>query len=155
MIVNNLVLKHKVERIQIMPDEYIKDFDGWHPLKKKIEKECRVPTIRQRDIWWCSIGVNIGVEQDGKNALYERPVLVVRKFNNRHFMGVPLTTQLKDFPLRHNVFYRSQGQVREGQALLSQMRSYDAMRLTRHVAKLGTKQFKELMESIHDMLGGA
>lgn len=113
-----------------------------------------MPTVRQREIWWCSIGVNVGVEQDGENDLYERPVLIIRKFNHRHFIGVPLTTQLKDFPFRHTLYYRNEaeGQVREGQALLSQMRSYDAMRLTRYVAKLGPKQFKELLEEVSRML---
>lgn len=82
----------------------MKDFDGWHPIKTKIELDGKTPTIRQREIWWGSIGVNIGVEQDGKNRLYERPVLVVRKFNHRHFMGIPLTTQLKDFPFRHRIY---------------------------------------------------
>lgn len=135
-------------------NDYIKDFDGWQLLKKQIHAEEKVPTVRQREIWWCSIGVNIGVEQDGKNALYERPVLIIRKFNHRHFMGVPLTTQLKDFPFRHTIHYRNEaeGKVREGQALLSQMRSYDAMRLTRQVAKLGHKQFNELLNEIHAML---
>lgn len=136
---------------------YEKDFDGWHPVKKRIEVDCKVPTIRQREIWWCSIGINIGVEQDGKNDLYERPVLVVRKFNNRHFMGIPLTTQLKAFPLRHTVFYGSgkKSSIIEAQALLSHMRSYDAMRLTRHVARLGTEQFNELMVGVRNMLGDA
>ncbi len=137
-----------------MDDAYIKDFDGWHPVKKQIEQDGKIPTIRQREIWWGSIGINIGVEQDGKNRLYERPVLVVRKFNHRHFIGIPLTTQLKDFPFRHTVYYRNkeEGRVREGQALLSQMRSYDAMRLTRYVAKLGTTQFNSLMKDLHEML---
>ena len=137
-----------------MDNRYIKDFDGWHPVKKQIEQDCKTPTIRQREIWWGSIGINIGVEQDGKNRLYERPVLVVRKFNHRHFMGIPLTTQLKDFPFRHTIYYRNkeEGRVREGQALLSQMRSYDAIRLTRYVAKLGTKQFNSLMRELHEML---
>ncbi len=140
-----------------MSDDYFKDFDGWFPLKKQIEADCKVPTINQREIWWCSIGVNIGIEQDGKNRLYERPVLVVRKFNNRHFLGVPLTTQLKGFPFRPSVFYRNpgEGRVREGQALISQMRSYDAMRLTRHIAKLGKDQFNGVMAEIRDMLGDA
>ncbi len=30
---------------------------------------------------WCSIGINVGDEEDGKNELYERPVLVIKKFN--------------------------------------------------------------------------
>lgn len=133
---------------------YEKDFDGWHLHKKHIHKGEKCPTIRQREIWWCSIGVNVGVEQDGKNDLYERPVLIIRKFNHRHFMGIPLTTQLKDFPFRHTVYYRNEaeGKVRDGQALLSQMRSYDAVRLTRYVAKLGPKQFTQLLASVHEML---
>lgn len=137
-----------------MSDDYFKDFDGWHPIKKDIDSQAQIPTVRTREIWWCSIGVNIGVEQDGKNDLYERPVLIVRKFNHRHFMGVPLTTQLKDYPFRHNIFYRNpaEGRVREGQALLSQMRSYDASRLTRQIAKLGTGQFDDLMTELHEML---
>ncbi|MAL64709.1 MAG: hypothetical protein CMF94_01260 [Candidatus Marinimicrobia bacterium] len=101
------------------------------------------------------MGINIGIEQDGKNRLYERPVLVVRKFNNRHFLGVPLTTQLKEFPFRPSVFYRNSGDLKEGQALISQMRSYDAMRLTRHIAKLGKDQFNGVMAEIRDMLGDA
>ena len=140
-----------------MTEKYIKDFDGWHQAKKKIVAACKVPTIRQREIWWCSIGVNIGVEQDGKGGLYERPVLVVRKFNNRSFLGIPLTSQLKNFPLRHTILYKNKGRhdLREGQALLAQIRSYDAMRLTRYVSKLGTKQFNDLMAAVRDMLGNA
>lgn len=137
-----------------MSDEYIKDFDGWFPLKKKIQEERNVPTYRQRDIWWCSTGVNLGVEQDGKNDLYERPVLIVRKFNNRLFMGVPLTSQIKDFPLRHSIFYtKNKGDpAKENQALLTQMCSYDSMRLTRNIARLGHSQFNTIIDEIHKML---
>lgn len=138
-----------------MSKDYIKQFDEWHPVKKQINAEQKYPTINRRNIWWCSIGVNVGVEQDGKNDLFERPVLVVRKFNARHFMGVPLTTQLKKYPFRHNIFYRNsaEGKVREGQAILSQMRSYDTSRLTRQIARLGSKQFQNLMTELHDMFG--
>ena len=140
-----------------MSDEYVKDFDGWFPLKKKIQEDCNVPTFRQRDIWWCSTGINLGVEQDGKNDLYERPVLIVRKFNNRQFMGVPLTSQIKDFPLRHSIFYKKYKNqpAQESQALLTQMRSFDAMRLTRDIARLGPSQFNTVMDEIRNMLGNA
>lgn len=71
-------------------------------------------------------------------------------------MGIPLTTQLKDFPLRKTIYYsvNKDGKVREGQALLTHMRSYDAIRLTRYVGKLGKKQFTELMAEIHKILEG-
>lgn len=135
-------------------DTYIKDFDGWHPCKTWINQSKTRPTIRQREIWWCSIGVNVGVEQDGKNSLYERPVLIVRKFNHRHFLGTPLTTQIKDLPWRHTIYYRNkaEGRTREGQAILSQLRAYDTARLTRHLARLGNTQFNALVQTIQEML---
>lgn len=74
--------------------EYEKDFDGWHPVKKGLDERTVIPTFRRREIWWCSTGINVGVEQDGKNHHYERPVLVVCKFNRRLFWGIPLSTQI-------------------------------------------------------------
>jgi hypothetical protein len=85
---------------------YIKDFEGWNKLKQGIDKGASVPTFREREIWWCSIGVNIGHETDGKNRFYNRPVLVVRKFNTRIFWGVPLTTQIKDNPFYFQIDFR-------------------------------------------------
>lgn len=136
-----------------MEHEYEKDFDGWHPIKKNIECNRRAPTIKLREIWWCSIGINIGIEQDGKNRLFERPVLVIRKFNSRHFLGVPLTTQIKNYPFRHKIYYRnrSEDKVREAQALLSQTRSYDATRLTRRIARIGPSQFTTLKIDFRQM----
>jgi len=72
-----------------------KDFAGWNTLKQNLDnrQNASVPTIEEREIWWCSIGINVGDEEDGHNALYNRPVLVVRKFNTRIFWGVAMTTQ--------------------------------------------------------------
>lgn len=67
--------------------EDVKDFEGWSSVKTRIHSEEKIPTFREREIWWCSTGVNVGVEQDGKNILYERPILIVHKFNRRLFWG--------------------------------------------------------------------
>ena len=124
-------------------------------LKKQIDAlERRPPTIKQREIWWCSLGLNVGVEQDGKNDLFERPVLVVRKFNHRSFIGIPLTTKIKNFPFRKHINYRNEKQdkTREGQLLLTQMRAFDTLRLTRYVGKLGKDQFEDVLNDVHAML---
>lgn len=42
----------------------------------------------EREIWWCSLGVNIGFEQDGTNDLFERPVLVIKKIQPRRALGL-------------------------------------------------------------------
>ncbi|MFH1145912.1 MAG: hypothetical protein V1707_03050 [bacterium] len=60
----------------------MKDFFSWHEEKEKLE-EIGYDTLlfREGEVWWCSIGLNLGHEQDGKNVFFERPVLVVKKFN--------------------------------------------------------------------------
>jgi hypothetical protein len=60
-----------------------KDFDGWIKKKKSLHESSKEKAayFYEREIWWCSIGINIGFEQDGKNEHFERPVLVLRKFN--------------------------------------------------------------------------
>lgn len=126
--------------------EYIKDFIGWQSLKKQINDEEKMPTIKKKEIWWCSTGINIGVEQDGKNALYERPVLVMRKFNTRLFWGIPITSQLKDFPFYYPIFYKApkDKNLKERRAMILQLRAYDSIRLTRCMGRLDHEQFAKL-----------
>ena len=69
----------------------MKDFVNWHKVKKSIdEKEKRI-NFQIRDVFFCSIGENVGFEQDGRGEEFLRPVVVVKKFNNEVFLGVPLT----------------------------------------------------------------
>jgi hypothetical protein len=46
-----------------------KDFWKWHSLKSEIEGHVFVSPFYEREIWWCSIGANVGAEEDGKNVL--------------------------------------------------------------------------------------
>ena len=132
-----------------------KNFDDWHIVKKRINHEERIPTFRKGEIWWCSTGTNVGVEQDGKNILFERPILVIRKFNKRLFWGVPLTTKLKDFPFYFPLHFKAlkDKEIRERRAILSQLRAYDSIRLTRHMGKLEHKQLVALLKELHEALG--
>lgn len=147
-----IYLCHKM----VMNDEqeYIKDFVSWHGVKKQIDSERKIPDVRKGEIWWCSTGINIGVEQDGKNTLFERPVLILRKFNTRLFWGVPITSQLKNFPFHYPIFYQSRNDKtpKERRALISQLRAYDTIRLTRPMAVLDRKQFKEIVQFIRKNL---
>lgn len=110
-----------------------KDFAGWHRLKVHLNGQNEFPSIRQRDIWWCSVGINIGHEVDGKSALYSRPVLIVRKFNQYLFLGVPLTTKIKENLYYHLIHFQGRQQC----VMLSQLRLWEGRRLTR---KLGLCQ---------------
>lgn len=106
---------------------HIKDFEDWGKLKSNIDKFDRLntPTINEREIWWCSIGVNIGDEEDGKHELYHRPVLILKKFNNRIFWGLALSTKIKDDKSYFLINIKGKNQS----ILLSHLRLYDSKRL--------------------------
>jgi mRNA interferase MazF len=60
----------------------IKRFTDWHNLKIKIHNSKSEPVwYKERDIWWVSIGHNIGTEEDGKGKYFNRPVLVIKGFS--------------------------------------------------------------------------
>ena len=123
---------------------YEKDFEGWHRHKKHIDAQENPPTFKEREIWWCSVGVNVGYEIDGKNEFFNRPVLVFRKFSKRLFWGIPLSSKIKSNPHYYNFKLNNKDQS----ANLTHLRLYDSKRLTHHMGKLPTRQFKHIQEEI-------
>jgi mRNA interferase MazF len=73
------------------------DFDRWNKIKKQLAQEERSPAAfpKSGEVWMCTLGVNLGREQNGGTRDFSRPVLVVQKFNNEMFWVVPLTTKQK------------------------------------------------------------
>ena len=75
-----------------------KNFENWSKQKKKLDKK-NLSIIKaypkEREVWMCSVGINIGFEQNGNNKSFERPVLVFKKFNNKMVWGIPLTSKQK------------------------------------------------------------
>ena len=65
----------------------MKDFDKWNIEKKKIDYNIKNILPKKREIWWLSIGLNVGVEEDGKNNNFEQPILVMKVFNKQCFLG--------------------------------------------------------------------
>lgn len=109
-----------------------KEFDAWNERKKKLNDRAQAVFFHEREIWFAHLGTNIGFEQDGKGENFGRPILIFRKFNNKVFWGVPLTTREKE-----GKFYLpiELGDGLTRRAILSQLRLFDAKRLYQ---KLGT-----------------
>ncbi|MBU0661405.1 hypothetical protein KKG22_04495 [Patescibacteria group bacterium] len=61
-------------------------FEKW--LKKKLhfhtKKEKNPKFFREREVWWASLGKNIGYEMDGKNDLFEIPILILKGYSIRN-----------------------------------------------------------------------
>ena len=128
---------------------YIKDFEGWNILKQGIDKDANVPTFKEREIWWCALGVNVGFEQDGTGSEYRRPVLILKGLSTSTCIVIPLTTSSNLHPLRPSI-----GKVdgKEAHALLSQMRVIDTKRLVRKISYLDQDIFEDIRKAVKDML---
>jgi mRNA interferase MazF len=130
-----------------------KDFKNWHTIKSQINESTRLPTFKEREIWWCSIGINVGHETDGKNQYFNRPVIVVRKFNRHIFWAVPLTTQIKDNPFYFPIHFTGcNAHKREQRAMLSHLRLYDSKRLHDKMGRLPHDQFDALLEALSGLI---
>jgi mRNA-degrading endonuclease toxin of MazEF toxin-antitoxin module len=121
-----------------------KDFDNWNTRKKEINE--REPNFYyEREIRWCSLGINIGFEQDGTSETYKRPVLIIKGFSRHVCLVVPLTTSKKENPYHLSVGIIS---GKEAFAILSQIRLIDTKRLHAPLAVLSKNKFKEIKKAI-------
>lgn len=126
-----------------------KDFDKWNIKKKEIHSQKLAVFCHQREIWWCSLGTNIGFEQDGTGKNFDRPIIVIRGFNENIFFGVALTSNK-----RNGKFYFPIGKVegREASVILSQVRLIDTKRLIRKVAVVDKNLFEKLKNALKKAL---
>jgi len=118
-----------------------KDFSLWIPVKQSIHYTSSRPFYREREIWWCSIGLNIGFEADGKGHSYARPVLIIKDFNHAIFWCLPLTTRIK------SEIYYADIDFNDGiprQVMLSQLRMFDARRLQEKIGTLEEVSFSKI-----------
>jgi mRNA-degrading endonuclease toxin of MazEF toxin-antitoxin module len=125
-----------------------KDFTEWHSLKQQLQVRKDAPIFQQQEIWWCSVGMNIGHEADGKSKLYSRPVLVVRKFNRHIFFGVSLTSRIKENPYYHRIHFLGNEQC----VMLSQLRLWESRRLLNRMGKLPDNQFNAVRAALQNLL---
>jgi len=124
-------------------------FDKWNKQKKHIDKKNIKTIFKQREIYWASIGKNIGFEQNGKNQNFTRPILVFRKFSKNSFLGIPLTTTIKndDFHFCFNFL-----EDKQSCASLSQIRLFDSKRLHKKIGKISINDFEDLKNKLNKLL---
>lgn len=112
----------------------------WWKLHARLGEKKTCPLFKEGEIWWCSIGLNIGVEIFGKGIDFARPVVVFKKFDANSFLGIPMTTQRKDGSWYVPMAFGGQ----EQKAILSQAKTLDAVRLLRKVGTLNDTDLNDL-----------
>lgn len=127
-----------------MQKEELEQFIIWTKLKIRIHSQERKVFFKEREIWWCSLGKNIGFEQDGKNELFERPVLVMKKFNHETLWVLPLTRTQKN-----SKYYFCLDQCGENSfIILSQLRLISSRRLLRKMRTIKEQEFHEIKKAV-------
>jgi len=123
-----------------MSKEYIKHFDRWIERKKRINDILGYVSFKERDIWWCSIGCNIGSELDGKNDEFERPVIIFRKFSEDTAWIIPLISKTMTPGSMHEYDLTKNGKAII--ADISQLRIISTKRLLRYMDFLAYEDFQ-------------
>ena len=125
---------------------YIKDFDAWNVVKKRIQGEKRMVYVRAGEVRWCTVGVNIGSEVDGKGVSFTRPALVLHVIGSRLALIVPLTTKKKFLP----GYYPFKFQEKEHSLCVHQLKIISTKRLLKRKGKITKNRLKEIKDLVKD-----
>ena len=66
--------------------DFINEIKNWLELKIRLWTKKDEVVFKQGEIWWCSLGFNLGEEIFGKGEKFTRPVLIF-KIYRKLFMG--------------------------------------------------------------------
>lgn len=117
---------------------HLKRFFEWIELKKKLHfKAFPPPYVNEKDIWWVSLGENVGFEINGKSSLFSRPVIVLKKLSHGFYFVIPTTTQPKKGSWY--VDYSQHGRIVT--ACLHQARAIDYRRFSSKISELHDRDF--------------
>jgi len=125
-----------------------KDLDSWCARKKELN-EVQPNFYKEREIRWCSLGINIGSEQDGTSKTYRRPVLVIKGFSRNVCLILPLTTSVSNNP-----YYFPIGKIegKNSSVILSQIRLIDTKRLHDSLGYLNKIKFEEIKKAFKKLI---
>jgi len=127
----------------LFPDK----FDEWSGVKKEIDKKKKTLYVKNSEIYFISIGKNVGYEIYGKDELFLRPVLVYKKLSHHTFIGIPLTSKEK-----HNSYKFSYKKDKNSYALLNQIRVFDTKRIVYKSGKISKEDFEKLKNRVNDFI---
>ena len=99
--------------------------------KEKHERQQTPTLVSEREIWWASVGENVGSEVNGKSALFSRPVIIYKKVSHEFYFVIPTTTQKKEGSS-------------DMTACLHQSRAIDSRRLSSRLGQLDGDDFENV-----------
>lgn len=146
-------MKQNGEKNRRLSPEYEILFDAWNVLKKCIHGVSQSDIssevfFYEKEVWFASIGMNVGREQSSGNKNFSRPILVIKKFNKTTFLSIPLTSKPK-----MGIYYISSNEkFVTGSFIISQLSFTDSARLIRKLGVISADDFYKIKRAIKNMI---
>jgi len=133
-----------------MADETKAKFDDWNIKKQEIHFSERTKEIyfKEGQIWWCSVGQNIGSESLGKGEYFMRPILIVKKLSSDLCVALPLTSRNKIGTWFEEITFNGDKIC----VLLYQIRTFNKKRFQRKMGELDQNDFMRVKEKLEALL---
>ena len=126
----------------------MKRFLEWIGLKEKLHNtKHKAPFVSEREIWWASVGENIGSEINGKSNLFSRPVIILKKLSHGFYLVVPTTSQPREGTWYVSFEHRGIKTV----ACLHQIRTIDFRRLSSRLGRIDSDDFAKIKTAFNKL----
>ncbi len=127
-------------------------YDEWNEVKKSTQEKHRKLGIKPREIFWLKIGHNLGSEEYGKGKDFARPVIIVRRLTSDLFIGIPITTTIKNNDYFHSFTYnnKTRGDI-DNSAMILQVRTYSIKRVLSKIGIVNKQDFNEILEKTKNL----
>ncbi len=115
-------------------------YNDWNQKKQILDSRNRNLLFKEGEIWWCSLGINIGEEVYGKGSEFRRPVVILKKLTNNSCIVFPITSKPRSGTWYHKICVHKQSRW----IMLNQIRSISANRFLKRDASIPLEDFIEL-----------
>ena len=125
-------------------------YDLWNCKKQSLEDDNAHEKIffKTGEIWWCSLGLNVGNEALGKGPHFRRPVLILRKLSGNLGVVLPLTSKNKTGTWFIDITLHGQTKW----VMLYQIRTLHKKRFQRKLGQLDDADFTRVKRKLETLL---
>ena len=126
----------------------MKRFLEWIGLKERLHtSDHKPPFVSERDVWWISLGENVGSEMNGKSDKFTRPALVLKKLAHGFYLVAPTTTQER----KGSWYVHIKLGNKDEYVCLNQIRTVDHRRFYSKLGQIDTDNFDKAKEGFRKL----
>jgi mRNA interferase MazF len=137
-----------MEELPIQPSQPtpLSPLEEWSAVKTELAAKSSGILFKEGEVWWASIGINLGEEIYGKGEKFRRPVLIFKKLTHNSFLGLPITGQEKV----GSWYVPIQLPGRPRSAMLHQARVFDRKRVSAYIGTIKQDDFENIKNQFRD-----